>query len=82
MQRIRTTTRLETENLNSGLLQEQIPFGLQAQMLILVGDHTNTVLSNIKPQTVSFPPLNLQQQRFARVSAVVEGRSTIALHKY
>lgn len=51
MQRIRTTTHLETENLNSGLLHEQIPFGLEAQMLTLVGDHTNIVLANTKPQT-------------------------------
>lgn len=51
MQRIRTSTHLETENLNSGLLHEQIPFGLEAQMLTLVGDHTNIVLANIKPQT-------------------------------
>lgn len=51
MQRIRTTTRLETENLNSGLLHEQTPFGLEAQMLTLVGDHRNIVLSNMKPQT-------------------------------
>lgn len=51
MQRIRKTTHLETENLNSGLLHEQIPFGLEAQMLMLVGDHTNIALSSNKPQT-------------------------------
>lgn len=51
MQRIRKTTRSETENLNSGLLHEQIPFGLEAQMLILVGDLTNIVLSSNKSQT-------------------------------
>lgn len=39
MQRIRKTSRLETENLNSGLLHEQIPFGLEEQMLMLEGDH-------------------------------------------
>lgn len=49
MQRIRKATRSETENLNSGLLHEQIPSGLEAQMLILVGDHTNIALSNNKP---------------------------------
>lgn len=51
MQRIRKNTHLEAENLNSGLLHEQIPFGLEAQMLMLVDDHTNTAPSNNKPQT-------------------------------
>lgn len=82
MQRIRSTTRLETENSNSGPLHEQIPFGLEAQMFILMGDHTNIVLSNNEPPTPKLPPLNLQQQHSARVRAAAEGTSTIAFHKY
>lgn len=50
MQRIIKLTHLDTENLNSRLLHEQIFFSFEEQTFILMCGDINSVLSNIKIQ--------------------------------